>query len=826
LEAVAARLTEERLDAVEDWAAAEFTGGDHQVVLAEVNSLAEAYPWRERLWRLRMMGLYHAGRQAEALAVAQELRRRLIDELGLDPSPELAHLERAILDHDADVLTPYPTGVTRPLSPLPDQGASVVVRGWRPRSPASSPLIAREELIADVANRIVPGVLVTLVGPGGVGKTRLAAAVADRIAPSHGGQVAGIDLTALSEPSALVYELAALAGVQASRGEDLSGKVAAAIGERDVVVIFDNCEHLLDPVRVLIRVLIQQCPGLAVLATSREPLGLMTERVVLVGPLASNDVHSPAVDLLVERLGMTRAEVDSAEMAMLAEIARRLDGVPLALELVAARCRRLGIIDVGRHLPGHLGRLSDPGRAARHQTLDATIDWSYAMLGPADQGLLRSLAVFSGWFDLDAVEAIASDSVDVDTIVGSLVDKSLLEREAHRFRLLEMTREFAARRLEADERAAVDNALTRYVRSRVMEIREGLHGRDEATWVKRLDGLWPDVRAVVRRGLDDDDAGLVIEIVTHLAFEAFFRRPEALRWIEEAATRWGDRPGAHRHELLGAAAFAAWTRVGVPEAFRLASLAVAADPNPGFALDCLPEAGACGAFVYSGQIEEGLTLARRTVAQLSTGTDRWNLSLMHANIVLGLALSGAGAGEEFEGAAQENITVAHASGNPTMLAEAYWAYGLGLGATEPARALVALESARAYASAVDNRWVLAHAALVVALVSLEVELDEAALATVFDVAQDLHRTGWPNQAWAAMWGVIGPLFHLGRSEVAAMVLGGCESSGLGWLADQHLPADLDDDSQKTAAFQHLGRNLPFDDIVAIATGRRPLPLLP
>jgi predicted ATPase len=498
--------------------------------------------------------------------------------------------------------------------------------------------------------------------------------------------------------SAVVYELANLLGVRASRDEDLTDRVATAIADRDVVVVFDNCEHVLDDVRRLMRILLERCRRLAVLATSREPLGVTNEHVVRVGPLANSSVDSPAVDLLVDRLEIDRAALDADELVMLVEIASRLDGLPLALELVAARCRKLGIVEVGRRLPGHLGQLSDTGRAtARHQTLDATVEWSYVLLRAVERKLLRSLAVFSGTFDLDAIEAVADgESVDVDTTIASLVDKSLLTRDRRRFRLLDLTREFAARRLsEAGARDTVDDALTRYVRCRVAEIREGLHGRDEAAWVAQLDELWPDVRAVVRRCLDTDNADAVIELVTHLAFEAFNRRPEALAWIDEAATGWGDRPGPHRHELLGAAGMAAWTQLDVPEALRLGALALAADPNPGGALDCLPEAAALGAYSYSGQIEDELALARRTVSYLNTSTDSWILAMMHANVVLGLVLSGAAAtSDEFERAAQENITVAHASGNPTVIGEAYWAYGLGLGAADPERALRALETAR------------------------------------------------------------------------------------------------------------------------------------
>jgi hypothetical protein len=331
---------------------------------------------------------------------------------------------------------------------------------------------------------------------------------------------------------------------------------------------------------------------------------------------------------------------------------------------------------------------------------------------------------------------------------------------------------------------------------------------------------------VVRRGLDEDDADAVIELVTHLAFEAFWRRPEGLAWIEEAAARWGDRPGAHRHELLGAAGIAAWTQADVPEAIRLASLALGADPSPGTALDCLPEGGAIGALFYAGQVEEALAVNRRAVSRLSTGTDRWTFAVMLANVPIGLAVSGRAAGDdEFERAAEQAITVAHSLGNPTATALAYYTFGLGLG-TDPARALAALEASRAYASAVDNRWLLTQAAFLIAVAALRAELDEAALAMVFAAAEDLHRTGWTVHAWAAMWSVIAGLFDLGRPEAAAMVLGGCESSGVIRLDDQDVPADLEDESAKTAAFRHLGRHLFFDDLVAIATGRRPLPLLP
>jgi predicted ATPase/class 3 adenylate cyclase len=709
---------------------------------------------------------------------------------------------------------------------LPEAGTPVddARPEWR-RPVITSSLIARDQLIADVAARVVPATLVTLVGAGGVGKTRLAVAVADRIAPVHGEQVAWLDLTTLAEPLAIVYELAALLGVRVPRGEDLTDKVAMAIGDRDLVVVLDNCEHVRESVRLLVRVLLERCPRLAVLATSRELLGLPAEHVVTVGPLRSSGVESAAVELLIERLGARRVELDDAELATLSEIASRLDGIPLALELVAARCRRLGIIEVGRRLPGRLDQLADPDRAARHQTLDGTIGWSYAMLRPTEQALLRTLAVFSGTFDLDAAEAVAGhQAVDVEATVTSLLDKSLIERDGRRFRLLEMTRDFASRRRAEAGELEASAAHSRYVRTRVVEIRNGLHGRDESTWVEQLDAVWPDVRTTMRRALDDDDADAAIELVSHLAFEAFWRRPEAFTWIDEATARWGDRPGPHRHELLGAAGIAAWTQADVEAGLRLGTAALAADPEPGTALDCLPEGAAIGAFMFSGRFDDGMTVARQALTRLDVGVDDWNRAVMHANLANALGISGTHTAE-LEHEVDTSIGLAFATGNPTAIAYAYLVHALATSTTDPAMCRVALEHARAYASEVDNHWVLTTAATTIAMAPLDA-LDEAAVALALEAADDLHRTGWTTHAWCAMWGVITGLWALNRAEAAALVLGGCKASGVARLAYQHVPADLEDDASATASFRRLGGHLSFDDLLAIASGRRQLPLLP
>jgi hypothetical protein len=389
-----------------------------------------------------------------------------------------------------------------------------------------------------------------------------------------------------------------------------------------------------------------------------------------------------------------------------------------------------------------------------------------------------------------------------------------------------MTRDFAGRRLaELGEHDAVTAAHSRYVRARVVEIREGLHGREEASWVERLDQLWPDVRATVRRCLDDDDADAVTELVTHLAFEAFWRHPEAFTWIEEAAARYSSRPGPHRHELIGAAGLAAWTQLDVAEGARLGGEAMALDPAPGTALDCLPECAAIGGFMFSGRFEDAAAAARGALVHLAHGSDRWNLAVMRSNLAMALAIGGAFTAE-LDRELTSAIGVAHSSGNPSAIAYADVVHAIATSAGDPAAARAALESARAYASEVDNTWVLSTAATTIASSPPDASPDVDAVALALAAADDLHRTGWGTHAWCALWGVVAGVFDLGRREVAAIVLGGCEASGVVRLSYQHVPAELEADGTTLARWRSLGAHLTLDDVLAIATGRREPPLAP
>ena len=329
-------------------------------------------------------------------------------------------------------------------------------------------------------------------------------------------------------------------GVRPRLGVALLDQVATALGDRTVLLALDNCEHVVAAVRHVADTLLERCINLRIVATSRERIGVDGEQVVLLGPLATEGPASPAIELLTERIEARGGE--RAETPLLIDIAQRVDGLPLALELVAGRCHSLGAAEVITRLDNESWLLSDhtvPNE--RHRTIEAVLGWSYELLTEMEQTALQRLSVFASSFTLTAAERVVSIDTDpasmVDEAVGSLVDRSLVERHGDRFRLLETTRQFAARRLAASGRqGAVRARHTDYVVRHVRQIHDGLHGPHEADWVLALDYLWPDIRVVIGRALADDDADTLIDLVVHLALEAFYRRPEALAWIRQLST--------------------------------------------------------------------------------------------------------------------------------------------------------------------------------------------------------------------------------------------------------------------------------------------------
>ena len=474
----AARLEEARLSAVEDWVEAELGCGNHASVAAELDGLVTSYPLRERLRGQRMRALYRCGRQADALRAYQELRAYLGEELGLEPAAALRELESAILRQDPALdwraprggepgtAAPVPPGTpARPPGPPPAVGRAA---GRLPAETTS--FIGREADLAAVGKLLTAGRLVTLTGPGGSGKTRLARQAGAVAAAGYPDGVWLADLAPIGGPELVAPAVAAALAVREEPGRPLADSIAARLGDSDALLIIDNCEHVVGAAAELIAALLAACPALRILATSQTRLGVPGEAIWPVPPLsvpppAGRDpaavAEAESVRLLCDRAALARPgfSLTAGNAADIGEICRRLDGIPLAVELAAARLSTLTPAQLAARLGDRFRVLTGGSRTepARHRTLRAAISWSHDLLGRPEQTCFRRMAVFAGGCTIDAAEAVCADaSLPVEAVletVTALVDRSLLTTEERcgtmRYGMLESVRQYAREQLTA-----------------------------------------------------------------------------------------------------------------------------------------------------------------------------------------------------------------------------------------------------------------------------------------------------------------------------------------------------------------------------------------
>ncbi|MFH8369943.1 BTAD domain-containing putative transcriptional regulator [Streptomyces sp. NPDC018031] len=548
--AEARRLEEQRLAALEELAEARLELGEHAPLAAELGELVAAHPLRERLRSAHVRALYLAGRQDEALASLGELRDRLRDDLGIDPGRELTGLHEAILRQDAA------------LAPAAAPGPRAGPCGNLP-APLTD-LVGRAEEVRRVRELLAAARLVTLTGPGGVGKTRLALEAAAR----HAGELpdgAWLVELASARTTAEVYEaVAAVLGVRDEPGAPArspSGQLADALAGREMLLVLDNCEHVVEPVAELSARLLRAAPALRVLATSQEPLAVAGERLWTVAPLslpgpgADRPEQSDAVRLFVNRATAAAPgfRLGPGDAEAVATICRRLDGIPLALEMAAARVRVMPVADLAARLDDRFRVLTATLRAAptRQRTLRATIDWSWSLLGEPERIVLRRLSVGADGWTLEAAEAVCAggrvDRDDVLDLLGRLVDRSLVVQHDGRYRLLESVAAYGAERLagaeDEDDRRTRDRHLAYYA-DLAERADARLRGREQGPWLARLEAEAANLRAALAHAVRHGAADTALRLVCALAWFWFLRgRFAEARRSFDLALSVGGSPG-------------------------------------------------------------------------------------------------------------------------------------------------------------------------------------------------------------------------------------------------------------------------------------------
>ncbi|MGE3252834.1 AfsR/SARP family transcriptional regulator [Pseudonocardia sp.] len=874
-------LLAERFAAELDRNDAALAAGRHAELLVGLLDAVRANPLDERLAGQLMLCQARGGRQADALATYAHLRERLRDELGADPGAGLRAVHQQVLAGEpappvaatpvvtvADVAGPgqaaargagvgsaagpgaavasaaapgatvapatvpgavpgtVPGAAAGPARAAPAVAAPAPVARVRPAGPVAPALprrptsfIGRREELDAVVTALQRGPLVTLVGVGGVGKSRLALEVAARVESSFADGARLCELAAVGDGAAVGHAVAAVLRVQQRPGLSIDESVVEYLRGRELLLVVDNCEHILDPVARLVDAVVRECPSVTVLATSRAALGVEGERLAPVQPLSDADAQR----LFADRAAAQRPGFAGDETV--AELCRRLDGLPLAIELAAARMRVMNAAEVVRRLDaGRFVGVAARGAPPRHQSLAAAVDWSYRLLSEPEQRLFARLSVFAGGFDAAAVHGVCgTGSLDdtLDLLIG-LVDKSMvtvLGTEGRtRYRVLETLRAYGRERLAvAGEETASARRHAAWFAEFAGEVGAGLHGPHERAWVERAMPDHDNLRTAVERALADADGDTALRLVTS-AWELVHLR------VGYVSAGWA--VDAHEiadpgHPLLpaavGAASRGAWNRGDFTAARTLAARAGGRVPGRGTDRVAYPADVLADVALYEGDADAALRHYTSEVRRARRQDDPirlvWTLyyvAVCHAVLrepERGLA------------AAAESVEVADTTGNPTALAMARYALGLVLKKTEPARALELFDESAALAASVRNFW-WHGIALMEAAATRAVHGDPHAAARAFlGVLDHWDRAGDRTQQWLNLRYVARLLVRLGADGDAlalhrALVAAGRPSPlHREWVAGHAAPGPR---AARSGAVPSGSGAAPVADLVALA----------
>nr|WP_255415720.1 BTAD domain-containing putative transcriptional regulator [Promicromonospora sp. AC04] len=640
------RLSELRLTALEDRLGADLAIGRHAHLVAELSGLVADHPTRQRLVSLHLLALYRCGRGTEALESFRQLEVKLARELGVEPGSELTALARAIERRD----------------PTLDPPSSIPV--------SASRFIGRRNELEHLADRLGRTRLLTLTGPGGAGKTRLAFELARDTEADHRDGVHVVELAASAPGSSVADRVAAAFGIRPRTNEPITQVLVAQLRGTRALIVLDNCEHLADDCARVTADLLAGCQGLRILATSREPLGVPGEQVWPVSGLP----RAEAIRLLAVRGAEARRgfTIDGRNGSAAAQLCQRLSDLPLAIELAAAQLRALSLDEIG----GGLGLSDTRSRTTpdRHRTMRSTIDWSYQLLTPDEQTMLCGLSVFAGGFGRDAAEAVTGRPPE---ILVRLADRSLLNVELSadgaRYRMLDLIREYAADRLERDEPGEAGRLRQRHAAWYAALAETADRERFDPSWLPRLTRESPDLRAAVAWCLGEgDDVESMLRIAASLwwFWGDHGLAVEAWGWLRRGLPAVDSLPGRLRAETYRAASALARANRDDLEARRLGEQALRVYrelPDPlgvvsalnGLAFTALAQADNEAALEYAQecrQLTEAMGDAMRTASTFNP---------------LGMALRGLGRPAEakaaFSSALERSGMLGHTTGEAFAL---------------------------------------------------------------------------------------------------------------------------------------------------------------
>jgi predicted ATPase/DNA-binding winged helix-turn-helix (wHTH) protein len=646
-----------------------------------------------------------------------------------------------------------------------------------PLPAAVQALIGRADLLDQLVQLVATTRLVTLVGTGGVGKTSVGYELARRVAPSFSDGVYVVELVTVVDEGATFEAFAIALDVNTRQRGSIEDAIVDMLRPRRALVLLDNCEHLIESVAGVVARILRAAPGVSIVATSREPLAVTSEQVWTIEPLPTE----VGVELFVERARAADPsfELDAATAPAVIEICRRLDGIPLAIELAASRARAIDVHEIALRLDERFRLLKGVRRGTdpKHRTLQDAISWSYDLLRPEEQQLFSALAVFAGPFDLAAAEAVGRGG-DVLDLLTRLTERSMLavRRRAGagtRYELLETLREYGRQRLDDTRSVQLFNTHAKYFASFARLVEADFQTSREVLASAKAEAAFPDLRAAQRFSLQigDVDAAMgLIGAIREYAMRAL--RYEVFSWAEAAVAL----PEAAGHPLLplmtALHGYGAWVRGEYDQAVSLALAARDHEEAVGMTPSGLVERVLANVYYTVGRVDDGMLEATR---QIELAEESGNASrLAHACYMASVATSSTGAVDEGRRLAVRAREVGERTGSPTDLASAFVADAY---AADPDhdRALEAFSTADRLARSAGNRWMSAFARTELSGILVRRGQLHEACAELAELVDLWYRSGEWSQQWHTLSRCMMALDRIGRPEIAAEVVGAIDA---------------------------------------------------